>query len=245
MTEWLLLSLAGILGSAHCLGMCGPFALAIGSATPAWQANLQRQLCYSGGRLFTYAVLGASAAFGGQRLATALAGWTNIPAILAIIAGLFLLTQGMLAAGLIPQRGVGAGAGCPGAAGFRMLLRSRGLPDIFLAGLFTGLLPCGLLYGMLALAASTHNVPRGLGTMIAFGLGTVPAMVATGLGGSLVGLATRKHLHTIAAWSLILTGGISIARGAGFLSFGGQEPHGCPLCNRPSENPISPVTPAP
>jgi len=229
--EWPLLVVSGLLGSAHCLGMCGPFALAIGSHAAGWRSNLLRQASYSAGRIFTYAVLGAVAGFCGLRLANSLVGWTNVPAVLAILAGSLLVVQGLLAAGILPNRGVAAAAGaCPAAAGMRSLLHSRGVGDVFLAGLFTGLLPCGLLYGMVALAASTHHVGRGLGTMVAFGLGTVPAMMATGLGGSLLGVAARRHLHAIAAWCLVLTGVVSIARGAGFLSFGGAEPAGCPFC---------------
>ena len=68
MIELPLLFTAGILGSTHCLGMCGPFALAIGSQAPGWKSNLLRQLVYSAGRIFTYASLGAMAGFGGWRL---------------------------------------------------------------------------------------------------------------------------------------------------------------------------------
>lgn len=230
MIEWPLLIVAGLLGSAHCLGMCGPFALAIGTAAPAWRANLWRQGCYSAGRIFTYAVLGAGAAYGGLRLAVALAAWVNVPALLAIAAGVLLVVQGLFAAGVLPKRAVAAAAACPGAAGFRALLTARGSTEVFLAGLFTGLLPCGLLYGMLALAASTHDVVRGLGTMVAFGLGTVPALVAAGLGGGLLGIAARRRLHAAAAWCLVLTGVISVARGAGFLTWPGTTPAGCFIC---------------
>jgi len=254
MIEWPLLMVAGMLGSAHCLGMCGPFALAIGTSAASWRANLRRQACYSAGRIFTYAVLGALVAFCGGRVAAALPGWTNVPALLAIGAGVLLAVQGLLAAGVLPARAVRGAAACPGAAGFRALLTGRGSLDVFLAGLFTGLLPCGLLYGMLALAAATHDVARGLGTMTAFGLGTVPAMVAAGLGGSLLGVAARRRLHAAAAWCLVLTGAISIARGAGHLSFTADPPPGCPFCaaaaheGRPepsgqvlSEEPIAPA----
>lgn len=230
MIEWPLLMVAGLLGSAHCLGMCGPFALAIGTAAPAWRANLWRQGCYSAGRIFTYAVLGAAAAYGGLRLAVALAAWVNMPALLAIAAGVLLVVQGLFAAGVLPKRAVAAAAACPGAAGLRALLTARGSTEVFLAGLFTGLLPCGLLYGMLALAASTHDVVRGLGTMVAFGLGTVPALVAAGLGGGLLGIAARRRLHAAAAWCLVLTGVISVARGAGFLTWPGTTPAGCFIC---------------
>ena len=230
MIEWPLILGSGMLGAAHCFGMCGPFALAVGAAAPSWRANLWRQAWYSAGRVFTYAVLGSAAAFGGRWLAGQFAVWANIPAILALVAGCFLVIQGLLAAGVLPKKGVGSAGGCPGAAAFKALLGARASVDVFLAGMFTGLLPCGLLYGMLALAASTRSVPAGLATMVVFGLGTVPAMVAAGLGGSLLGVAVRERIHAVAAWCLVLTGCVSLARGAGGLSFTEAQPAGCPLC---------------
>lgn len=237
MIEWPLVFGAGLLGSAHCLGMCGPFALALGAATPSPRANLWRQSWYSVGRIFTYAVLGASAAFFGGWLTEKLPGWTNVPAVLALVAGGFLVIQGLLATGIIPKRGVGGGAACPGASVFKAFLGGRSTVDVFLAGLFTGLLPCGLLYGMVALAGSRSNVLEGLATMVVFGAGTVPAMVATGVGGSLLGLAARKRLHAVAAWCLVITGCVSIARGAGSLSFAGSPAAGCPFCEQATQEP--------
>jgi sulfite exporter TauE/SafE len=230
MLEWPLIFGSGLLGSAHCLGMCGPFALALGAAAPSSRANLRRQAWYSAGRIFTYAVLGAAAAFLGNWLTGNLPGWTNVPAVLALVAGGFLIVQGLWATGVLPKRGVSGTAACPGAAAFKALLGGRSTSDVFLAGLFTGLLPCGLLYGMLALAGSTGDVPRGLATMVVFGLGTVPAMVAAGVGGSLLGTAARKRIHALAAWCLVLTGVVSIARGAGAVSFTAEPPAGCPFC---------------
>ena len=230
MIELPALVVAGMTGSAHCLGMCGPFALVVGGAAPSWRANLARQACYSAGRIFTYAVLGAGLAFCGRRLAGALPGWTNVPAVLALAAGALLLVQGLKAAGVIRPRGVAGAAACPGAAGFRALLGARSLGEVFLAGLFTGLLPCGLLYGMLALAASTRDVAQGLAAMTAFGLGTVPAMAAAGLGGSLLGLAVRRRLHAVAAWCLVLTGLVTITRGAGLALQPTEPATACPFC---------------
>jgi sulfite exporter TauE/SafE len=66
--------------------------------------------------------------------------------------------------------------------------------------------------------------------MAAFGLGTVPALVAAGLGGGLLGLAARRRLHAVAAWCLVLTGLVSVARGAGFLTWPGEMPAGCLIC---------------
>lgn len=245
MIEWPLLLASGMLGSAHCLGMCGPFALAIGAGQASPTANLRRQLAYSAGRIFTYAVLGAFAAFLGAEAAERVAGWTNLPALLAIGAGVLLAVQGLLAAGLLPKRGIAGHAVCPGAAAFRSLLTSKGSLDVFLAGIFTGFLPCGLLYGMLALAASTQGVVSGLATMAIFGAGTVPAMVAAGVGGSLLGLAARRRLHAVAAWCLVLTGLVSIGRGAGYLSLTGEEPAGCPLCEQREQEAGTSPSPTP
>jgi sulfite exporter TauE/SafE len=238
MIEWPLVFGSGLLGSAHCLGMCGPFALALGAAAATPRANLWRQAWYSAGRIFTYAVLGAAAAFLGNWLTENLPGWTNVPAVLALVAGGFLIVQGLLATGVLPKRGVAGAAACPGAAAFKSLLGGRSTTDVFLAGLFTGLLPCGLLYGMLALAGSTGDVPRGLATMVVFGLGTVPAMVAAGVGGSLLGVATRKRIHALAAWCLVLTGVVSLARGSGFVSFTAEPPAGCPFCSPGESSPV-------
>ena len=144
---------------------------------------------------------------------------------------MLLVWQGLLAAGVLRSRGVSGGTGCPGAAAFRGLLTARGVVEAFVAGLFTGLLPCGLLYGMLAYAASRHDLLEGLVAMTAFGLGTVPAMVAAGLGGSLLGMASRQRLHAAAAWCLVATGVVSMARGASFVSLPGKPVASCPFCD--------------
>ena len=134
MIEWPFVFVSGLLGSAHCLGMCGPFALAIGSAAPAWRTNLARQLCYSAGRIFTYAVLGAAAAFVGLRMARAVEPWTNMPAILAIAAGAMLVVQGLLAAGVLDDSlSDAARDGSPNAASSEYFLLRGGRPLVLFA----------------------------------------------------------------------------------------------------------------
>jgi len=238
MIELPLVFVAGILGTAHCLGMCGPFALAIGSGASGWGSALGRQAAYTAGRIFTYGVLGAVAGYCGSRLNQALPAIVNIPAVLAIAAGLLLVYMGLRSAGWLA---VGNRAGnvlspsfCLAGGFFGQFLRQRGMSGVFLAGVFTGLLPCGLLYGMLALAASLHSVVLGGLTMVVFGLGTAPAMILAGVTGRLVGLATRQRLYAAAAWCLVLTGVVSVGRGMLFLSLGNQPAIGCPACeNRP------------
>lgn len=232
MIELPLTFLAGLLGSSHCIGMCGPFALTIGSGATSIRANLVRQLLYSVGRIFTYATLGSIAGYGGQRIGQFAASMVNVPATLAIAAGLLLAYQGLKALGLLPGTSANpASAPCLGGTLLATFLTAPSRWSVFLAGLFTGLLPCGLVYALLALAASSESVVIGLLVMFTFGLGTVPVMVATGCGGSLLGLAARRHLYRLAGAAVLVSGLVSIARGAGFLHLAGWiEPAGCPLC---------------
>lgn len=234
MIEWPLVFAAGLLGSSHCIGMCGGFALAIGSSSRSLSANAGRQLVYTAGRVFTYAFLGAAAGFGGWRLAQAAPWLVNLPALLAILAGLALIYQGLRAAGWLGRASKAGGGPCLAGSIFATFLTAPGLLNAFLAGLLTGLLPCGLLYGMLALAASTQHIGLGAAAMALFGLGTAPVMVLTGCGGSLLSLAARRHVLRVAAWCVVLTGVISIARGCGFLTLmvqaAGVDPENCPFC---------------
>lgn len=226
---------AGILGTAHCLGMCGPFVLTIGGSSPGWWTALGRQLSYSAGRIFTYSILGAAAGFCGERLSTLFPLLVNIPAMLAVAAGTLLVYQGLRGAGILPRSLWRSSTAPPTTAclagGFlAQFLRQPGPTGVFLAGVFTGFLPCGLLFGMLSLATSTHSALLGAATMATFGLGTTPVMVLTGIGGRLMNLATRRWLYAGAAWCLIVTGIISVARGVSFLGTTRNPAASCPLC---------------
>jgi sulfite exporter TauE/SafE len=231
MLELPLIFVAGLLGSSHCLGMCGPFALAIGGGAKSWRSNLLRQLVYTLGRVFTYGTLGAFAGYAGFRLQGSMILLRNGAAILAIVAGLFLIYQGLVATGILKRRGVHSHAACLGGSFLATFLRTPGCQGVFLAGIFTGLLPCGLVYGFLALAAGTASIGQGALLMVAFGLGTAPVMIAAGTGASLMSLTLRKRLYQAAAWCVILTGLISIARGAGYVEIEGyKKATGCPAC---------------
>jgi sulfite exporter TauE/SafE len=88
-------------------------------------------------------------------------------------------------------------------------------------GLLVGLLPCGLTWAMLVAAASTLSTFRGFATMVSFGLGTVPALLAAGLSVSLVSARTRLFGERAAAVFIILMGALLTVRGLGaVLGFG-------------------------
>ena len=158
-------AISGLFGSPHCIGMCGPFALACGgraSHTAAWHS----------GKVTTYALLGAVAGtFGGS-----LPGPTWVVGVIS--AGLIIWFAAALA-GFAPEPTVKI----PGlqAAATRAAQKDD-LTSRFLFGATIGLLPCGLVYAALGLAVATGSALTGAAAMAAFGLGTVPALAAFGLG---------------------------------------------------------------
>ena len=236
MIELPLISLGGLLGSAHCVGMCGGFAISIGVEATAWRSNLMRQLCFGFGRIFTYVVLGVVAGYGGRRLMSATT-FFNVQAALALLTGTLLIVQGMNTVGLIgglrrvwkralsfkrnvamttPQDGRSRIAlpVCMQQGLMRSLLTTPGPSGPFLAGVLTGFLPCGLVYAMLALAAAGGSLAGGAAIMAAFGAGTLPMMTAFGLGASIAGVRWRSRMLRLAAWCVVAVGVLTLARGA-------------------------------
>lgn len=158
-------ALAGLIGSPHCIGMCGSFALACGgkvSQTAAWHA----------GKIFTYASLGALAGLLGDSVPGPSWVATVVSAALVIwfAAGL---------AGLTPEPTLRI----PGLTRLATRAATRGdLGSRFVFGMATGLLPCGLVYATLGIAVASGSPLTGAASMAAFGLGTAPALAAFGLG---------------------------------------------------------------
>jgi sulfite exporter TauE/SafE len=246
MIELPLVFLAGILGTAHCLGMCGPLALRLSASSTGWSETVVRQGLYSVGRIFTYTLLGLFAGFCGQWATRNSATLINVPAAFAILAGLVFIYKGLQETGItarlskllrrspeIPQRQYQT-APCGVGLLFAPFFRGRGHAGALLAGICTGFLPCGLLYGMLTLAASTQQVVLGGVTMLAFGLGTTPLLMLAGISGQLLSIALRRRLFATAAWCLLLTGCVSLVRGASHLSWGERPASGCPFCSQNS-----------
>jgi sulfite exporter TauE/SafE len=219
--------------------MCGGFALTIGVHSDRMRANLRRQAVYSAGRVMTYVFCGAIAGVAGMRLARSAVSLVNMQSVLAIVAGLLLVWQGLRASGWrFPGLRAQAAPAAPCLAGsaLRTFLTAPDLTSVFLAGLMTGFLPCGLVYAHLALASASGGLASGIATMGAFGAGTVPLMVVTGLGSRLLPLAARRRLLTWAACCVVITGALSIYRGAAAIvrSQEAGAPR-CPHCAPPTQ----------
>ncbi len=242
MSEFSLIFLSGLLGSSHCLGMCGGFAVLLGMNTATPSRAFFSQTAYSAGRVFCYTILGAIAGFAGQRISLSANQWVNASAILSIVAGLFLVVQGLKAAGVSVWKNTATktAQGCLMGSMFQTYFQSPSLMSKFLAGVMTGFLPCGLLYAFLALAAASQDLIAGGAIMMAFGFGTVPLMVMAGLGGRMLSFVMRKRLLKIAAWSVVVTGLITTYRGIGAINSGSREVlNPCPFCSSSTDTPQS------
>jgi uncharacterized protein len=233
MTDLPFIFIGGFLGSSHCIGMCGPLALALGANQSRVRANVCRQLVFTAGRIFTYSSIGAAAAFGGWWLGRLPSPVINVQAVLSIAAGVALVLLGLSYVGLlrVPSGWWLPASSCTSAKWLKTLLTGPGYTSALLAGVFTGFIPCGLVYAFLAYAASTGNIAQGWLTMVVFGLGTAPLMVLAGCGGTLLSHTARGRTLKIAAWCVIVTGLISIARGAGHIEWlSGAAAGHCPFC---------------
>lgn len=232
--EYMLILIGGLLGSSHCVGMCGGFALSIGSNSQSATRNASRQLIYSLGRIFTYAFLGAIVGFAGAALKDYAGTLINVSAFLSIAAGSLLVWQGLSIIGWLPgAKNASSGGPCLMGSFFRNFLLSSRRSYMLIAGILTGFLPCGLVYAFLALASATGNFLAGALVMILFGLGTVPLMVLTGLSVSVISAGKRQQLFRAAAVVVILTGVLTIGRGVAFAtsSQSNNSPIPCPFCH--------------
>jgi sulfite exporter TauE/SafE len=201
--------LAGLLGSGHCFGMCGGIAgslgalSGVGSRAPAWPA-----LQFNLGRLLGYAVLGALAAgilgAAGEIMALKPLGrWLRgLTALMVLLIGLRFLVD-WRGLDVIEKGGAGLWRRIMPVA-VRISQRHDWLGRLGL-GVCWGFLPCGLVYTVLVTAASTGNALAGGATMLAFGAGTLPAMLGLALAAPALSLfLSDRFVRRFVGFSLVV-----------------------------------------
>ncbi|MDZ7828660.1 MAG: sulfite exporter TauE/SafE family protein [Halofilum sp. (in: g-proteobacteria)] len=172
---------AGLVGSSHCLGMCGGIAAALGMGTAGPEAGagraLGRALLYNGGRIASYAVAGTLAGGIGFILGQAVHAPTAI-VTMRVLTGAVLVAIGLQVAFnlrlLRPLETAGMHAWRRVAPLATRLMGKRSAGGTMLLGALWGWMPCGLVYGMLVAAAATGQPLTGAALMAVFGLGTAP-----------------------------------------------------------------------
>jgi sulfite exporter TauE/SafE len=179
--------LLGLLGTGHCIGMCGPLIFAL----PGRTGRFLPHLLYHLGRVATYTVIGGIMGGIGQLMAGAAGGGAGVVVIkvaLWLTASALLLVLGITRLGIIrepawldavsPERIPGFKSALEGAAG------DRGQSAFFWMGLMLGFLPCGLSYGAFAQALGNANALQGVLATLAFAAGTAPGLILLGTGAS-------------------------------------------------------------
>lgn len=208
----------GLFSTLHCLGMCGNI---MGALTLSLPGEIRQRppsvfafaLAYNLGRILTYGLLGLVAGLTGQWIGSGLDPdrWRQVAALLAalamILAGLYL--TGWFPATRLLETLVG-GLWRRIEPWGRRLLPIRTVPAAFLAGMVWGWLPCGLVYYALLLALAQGNALESGLLMLAFGLGTLPSLLATGLMSGWLARMTRLQPVRRMAGSLIIIVGVGI-----------------------------------
>lgn len=201
------LFMVGLLGSGHCVGMCGGITAALGFAGEGQRQNLSLVLSYNLGRISSYAIAGALVGlFGyvGQN-------YLSLGVVLRVIAGVLLILMGLY---VINGSKVLRMLEVAGNHLWRRIqpLGQRFLPVTspqqgFVVGMLWGWLPCGLVYTALAYSATMATPIEGALAMLAFGSGTLPAMVVGGyFSQKLKKILQKRLLRSLMGLLLILFG---------------------------------------
>ena len=229
LTDLTAVFLAGLLGSAHCVGMCGGFVALLGMGSD--RAAVGRQAAYFLGKTATYTAFGALAGAGGAALRGAFAG---VGGAVAVGLGLAMVAAGLAVCGVAWGRGLGASRLAARLGPLVGRLVGSGKPGSAVAlGMVNGLLPCGLVYGMLAVAASAGGPARGALTMAVFGLSTVPALALTGLLGARLRPSRRLWMQRAAGALVVAMGLLTVARGAEALAPAPRPEAPVTMCTAP------------
>lgn len=212
----------GFLSGVHCLGMCGGIVAAFGGTgtqasvalasqrSPFWR-EAARQFAFNAGRILSYSVAGAIAgALGGA--GAYVAGALSWQVALYVLANVMLVLVGLYLAGASAWIARVEAIGAPLWRRLQplaaRLLPARTLPQSVAAGLVWGWLPCGLVYAALTAAVLSGSPARGALAMAAFGLGTLPNLLAAGLAAArLRAFAARRGVR-LAAGGVVLGFGI-------------------------------------
>jgi len=203
--------LASLTGSLHCAGMCGAFVLfSVGSDQPRGLTHAARQSAYHGGRLVTYALLGAAAGLLGSAVDVGGAAF-GLRRGAMILAGAAMVAFGVISllrwAGVrIPAIPLPAGVQRVYQRAYRAAQALPGLLRPLVIGLLSTLLPCGWLYAFVVTAAGTGSAALGALVMAGFWAGTVPVLAGIGLGVQRIAGPLRRTLPAVAALAIIAVG---------------------------------------
>ncbi len=202
--------LLGLLGSLHCLGMCGPIVFALPTFSRSFPKVLTSRILYNSGRILTYGFLGVLIGLIGEGISFA-----GIQQKLSIVAGALIIFVALFSnQAFVSKLHFQLN-------GFNRLIKEK-LGDFirrktvfssFLVGLANGFLPCGLVYLAMGGALAAGSWSQSMLYMIIFGSGTLFAMLALGLAGNYLGLRVKASFNRIIPYVAVFLGILLIVRG--------------------------------
>ncbi len=201
--------LMGMIGSFHCVGMCGPLALSLPLHGFNSISRFFGLLLYNLGRVVTYSFLGLLIGLFGNSLKMAgLQQWLSILAGLVILIYLLYIKFGIFGSSNyfssffeIVRKKLGE------------LYFKKSLGTVFLIGILNGFLPCGFVYLAFAGAIATGDAAGSIVFMAAFGLGTIPMMWSVSFLGNYFGVSFSRKIKKLYPYAMLLVSCLLIIRG--------------------------------
>jgi sulfite exporter TauE/SafE len=203
--------LAGLLGSTHCVGMCAGISglFAVNASIATVRQQLPFAFTYNIGRVLTYALLGIIVGSFGSvivKASPAMAGSIRVlSGVIIILVGLKIAIDLRV---LNPIERMGGTLWARIAPLAQSLVPVTSLPRALGLGIVWGWLPCGLVYSVLLIAATSGKSTDGALIMVAFGIGTMPAMLMTGLGAAQLAQLLRRKGARVGLGSLVVLLGL-------------------------------------
>jgi len=196
----------GLLGSVHCIGMCGPLAFAVPSLKPGIGYLVLDKVLYQTGRIISYCILGALIGLIGRQLwmsglQQGISIFTGVLIIAAACSRIFKLSAGRGSSLLLK----------PFNKMFGYALKHKA--NHLIIGMINGLLPCGFVYLALAGALNMGNVALSVSYMFWFGVGTAPLMLLATIGMGFTGTMVRKRINKVIPFLMLFLGCWFVLRG--------------------------------
>jgi hypothetical protein len=201
--------LMGLLGSIHCVGMCGPLVMAMPIAQKTMIQKWASLILYHMGKMTSYALLGVLFGLLGSQFPFYIAQ-QNLSIVIGVIMLFYVLyvfvlkPKKMLQLDFLYQ---------PIITHLSILFKKETWGSYWMIGLLNGLLPCGMVYLALSSALATQQVLQGGLFMFLFGLGTVPALLLVALGGQYMRYSFRQQLQKLLPFFIFSMGVLLILRG--------------------------------
>jgi uncharacterized protein len=204
---WMTALLTGFVGSLHCVGMCGPIALALPVGGKTNGQRFLSRILYSLGRITTYSLMGLMMGFVGNKLF-----FSGLQQEISVTIGISLLLILILSHKTLisnPLRLFNEKT----KRLFAYFLHQKSTISMFFLGIINGLLPCGFLYLAVTGSVIAGSPLRGMLYMALFGLGTAPAMFAVSVVAKFMNLRLRKVFTQITPLYMFLMALFLIIRG--------------------------------